>query len=177
MKDMTKIARILAIAVLLLGVSTLTAKAALVFEFPIGPDQEVPPATSDAQGLGKLTLDGTEATLELAVLGIGIADLFFVQGTPIHIHQGARGVNGGILVHIDPTTIVGNALGFTSVSAFSVSEATADLIEAGLTYVNIHTTSFNGGEIRGQIVPLPAGVVLFGTAMIGLAYYRRRQAK
>jgi hypothetical protein len=54
-------------------------------------------------------------------------------------------------------------------------------IIAGQSYFNIHTVNFPGGEIRGQLaavagvvpVPLPASIVLFGSALLGLGLLRR----
>ena len=50
-------------------------------------------------------------------------------------------------------------------------------IIAGQSYFNIHTVNFPGGEIRGQLaavapVPLPASVILFGSALLGLGLFR-----
>jgi len=54
---------------------------------------------------------------------------------------------------------------------------------AGQSYFNIHTVNFPGGEIRGQLtgvaglapVPLPASIILFGSALLGLGMFRRRK--
>jgi hypothetical protein len=52
----------------------------------------------------------------------------------------------------------------------------ADGIAAGKAYLNIHTTSFAGGEIRGFLVPAPepGTFLLAGIALVGLIVRRRR---
>ena len=55
-----------------------------------------------------------------------------------------------------------------------------DGLQAGKAYMNIHTTTFGGGEIRSfvTVVPEPAsyGMLLLGLAGLGGLLRRRQQS-
>lgn len=91
--------------------------------------------------------------------------------TVAHFHGPAMpGQNAGVEVGIDPTSNP------SSGSAFLSAAQASDLL-AGLWYINIHSELFPGGEIRGQVrpVPVPAALWLFGSAGMALFGLRRRQ--
>jgi hypothetical protein len=50
-------------------------------------------------------------------------------------------------------------------------------LQNGLTYFNIHSNAFPGGEIRGQLqpVPEPATLILLGTGLAGAAMRMRKK--
>ena len=74
---------------------------------------------------------------------------------------------------------------FITAHGGTVAGAQADFIAGlvgGQTYLNIHTSQFPGGEIRGQLqaVPEPATLLLMGaslTAAIGVIRRRSRKAQ
>lgn len=102
--------------------------------------QEVPPTTSTAAGSGTFVLDTAANTLSFNIVFSGLSE------AGAHIHgPAAAGAIAGILNPLpagSPKTGVWNYL--------EVQEA--DIL-AGRTYVNIHSTTFPDGEIRGQILP------------------------
>jgi hypothetical protein len=110
--------------------------------------QEVPVKTSPASG----TLDVTynKATKELSFTVVYQA----LTGAPTgaHIHgPAAKGVNAGIkydFFAIFPKTQAGTFSDKVVVDGVKLKE---DSLLAGFYYVNIHTPTNPGGEIRGQI--------------------------
>lgn len=131
--------------------------------------EEVPSIASPAGGhfQGTLNEDGTEMSYELTYS--------HTEGavTQAHIHLAQRGVNGGIMVFL--CSNLGNgpagtpacpAAGGTVTGTFSAEDiigptaqgvAPGELFtlvraaRAGFAYVNVHSTVYPGGELRGQL--------------------------
>ena len=102
--------------------------------------QEVPPSGSTATGEGTFTYNLLTNQLTWNISH----DLNMANVTASHIHSGAAGTNGPVQVGLDHTV---NPM----VGAATLSDAQQGMLVNGLLYVNIHTTAFPGGEIRGQI--------------------------
>ena len=113
-------------------------------------------------GAIKVSLSGTEQVPPLNVPGSGsgsfrVADdgtitgsvtTKDVQGTMAHIHRGAKGANGPVIVPLDKK---GDTYSVPAGRKLT-PEQIADL-KAGRLYVNVHTERNKGGEVRGQLQP------------------------
>ena len=128
-----------------------SAWAALHMRADLSGANEVPPNGSLGTGVGFFLIDTDTNTLFFHVdySGLGAPE------TAAHIHGfAAPGVNAGVLVGLPAAN--------PKMGAWNYAEAQEANILAGLTYVNIHTSAFPGGEIRGQIEIDP------GTDMVAL---------
>ncbi|MGB3726944.1 MAG: CHRD domain-containing protein, partial [Glaciecola sp.] len=112
--------------------------------FSLDGDQQVPANASTAKGDGYALINSTSLALELTTLTTGVAD-----ATAAHIHIGATGTNGPVLVGLLQDAADVNAW-FTPATTTIDTDTLAILLDGG-HYVNVHTPAFPGGEIRGQI--------------------------
>ncbi len=146
--------------------STSPSNLPIVMTANLSPANEVPPiANAENTGTGavqitfNVTRDGTGAITS------GTADFHFqLSGFPssttivaAHIHPGAAGVNGGVIVNTgivaaNPVTQTNGVMTF-SVNNVSVPAATLQAIvnnPAGY-YFNAHSPTNPGGVARGQL--------------------------
>lgn len=119
----------------------ITASNIEVYGVVATGDQEVPAVTTDASGVGAITLNTTTGSITGTITVTGITP------TMAHIHVGEAGVNGGVVL---PLTDEG--MGVFTVPADTVLDmAQMALMQADGLYTNFHTTDNPSGEIRGQI--------------------------
>jgi hypothetical protein len=104
--------------------------------------QEATPVASSATGAGYVVLN--PKTLAIS----GEVELSGITATAAHIHTGAFGTNGAVLVGL---TDHGGHGHFTVPDNTVLTQAQADALRAGGLYFNAHSTGNAGGEIRGQI--------------------------
>ncbi|HXN15712.1 MAG TPA: CHRD domain-containing protein [Usitatibacter sp.] len=104
--------------------------------------QENPAVTTAATGSGTITVNLDSGAVSGSFTTFGINGLF------AHIHEGAVGVNGPILVEF----VQGPAGTWTLPSdARLVLSSQVESFKAGNLYVNVHSAVFPGGETRAQI--------------------------
>lgn len=103
---------------------------------------EVPPASTSASGRGNIAVRADRSvTGSVVVSGM--------TATMAHIHTGAAGTNGPVIV-----PLVRTSENTWSVPAGAMlTEAQHDSYRAGNLYVNVHSAAYPGGEIRAQLNP------------------------
>lgn len=115
-----------------------------------GSNETTPPALIiGATGQSTMTVNGNTITWNLTTAN-------FATGTtapgsssttlPAHIHLGAPGVAGGIMVPLTAT------VDGTTSGTVTVADSVLAHMRAGDAYVNVHTAARASGEIRGQLV-------------------------
>ena len=150
-----------------------------LFTVALSPANEVPPVTGvTSTGESRITVR-TERNLSTGALDTAavlvetlVSNIDSV--TAAHIHAGASGVAGPVMVFLTPTyalvrgqrvarhlpdsaTTINGPLSYVAITratAFSAPYTYDSLlarINAGSAYVNVHTRRNAGGEIRGQI--------------------------
>lgn len=103
--------------------------------------EEVPPVSTTASGSGRFRL-ADDGALSGSVTTKGVA------GTAAHIHFGAKGKNGPVIVPLDK-----NGDTYSVPAGRKITEAQVKAFKAGELYVNVHSARHKGGEVRAQIQP------------------------
>jgi hypothetical protein len=166
---MKKHVAMMATAVLLVA---RVASAQSTFQALLSGANEVPPNGSPASGFGTVVLNAGQTQITVDESWSGLT----APATASHIHgPGAPGVNAGVIFGF--TGVPSATAGAIPEQVFSITPAqVADLFN-GLDYMNVHTATFPGGEIRGQLmlVPEPGVLALLGLGAAGIAWRLRRK--
>ena len=154
-------------AIAALAVSMLAAPAAHSqterFSARLGGENEVPPINTDGSGKFRMEMVGSDITFSLSFSDLSSAL------TMAHLHFAPPNVAGGVMIFLCggggqpdcPAVTEGTITG--TITAANVTGPTTQGIDvgdldsalravrAGLSYANMHTVNFGGGEIRGQV--------------------------
>ncbi len=110
--------------------------------------QETPPVVTTATGMATFRLNPDNT------MTYNVATLNLVGGGSAHVHKGAVGVFGAIIIVLN-----GGPTVWSGTTGVLTPAEIADAV-AGLWYVNVHTGANPLGEIRGQLAVQPLPTVL-----------------
>jgi hypothetical protein len=129
-----------------------------IFQATLSGGNEVPARGTSAAGAVGVNVEGQTVHYTIETNAI-------TSVTGAHIHSGAAGVNGPIRISLYPgpgvnfaTTATGSINGILIEGSFTANQVSGVTFEellaqmqAGTAYANVHTSTFPGGEIRGQM--------------------------
>ncbi len=125
------------------GQLLVTSAETQYFKGFLSGSQENPAVPSE--GSGKVTVLLDKMTLEVFVTG---NFTFLISNASAgHVHRGQTGVNGPVVIPLSVTPATTGTITGSGV----VSQAFADSMINGFSYVNIHNATYPGGELRGQL--------------------------
>ena len=167
----------------------------LVYEGILSGLNESPPNASPGTGIARATLDTVAGTMRIEASFSGLTGT--VTASHIHVRPDSLTPNGGVATQLPtfsgfPSGVTAGtydntfnmllstswnasyitANGGTPTSAWNAFQAK---MAAGLTYLNVHSTTFGSGELRANLalVPEPATLSILSLGII--AALRKRQ--
>jgi len=117
-----------------------------------GANEAPTPNNSSATGTGILALDPVTRRVSGTVRTTGITVVDPASPKRLaHIHQGAPGVAGDVIVPLEETALGSGVWKVPTGAVLTLDQVAA--YNAGNLYFNVHSEANPTGEIRGQIVP------------------------
>lgn len=170
---MSRIKSLSVVAAISVFLALPTWSYAAIYSLYASIDGPQVPTVSPGTGVGLMTYDDVSNQLSWNITFSGL----LAGATASHFHgPAAPGASAGVQVTIPLGAFTGmtsgNLTGMATITGTQETQLLSDL-----WYINIHTSLYTGGEIRGQVqvVPLPAAVWLFGSGLLSLGAFMRRR--
>ncbi len=123
----------------------------VLYSAVVDATQPTADVTSDGMGEGTFTLSEDHGNLEFSISASNLTSMVVAA----HFHLAPAGEDGQIVFDFGPFQVAtdnGVSIdGMTNLDDWGIADPVAEL-NAGNIYVNIHTTNFPAGEIRGQVL-------------------------
>jgi hypothetical protein len=138
------------------------------------------PATGGEVGSG-ISFNNSTGLLDINV-AYGLFGFVALQGnyTAAHIHEGAVGVNGPVVIDLAPIQFSFNTHSGFFQGAVLLPLALQTALFNDALYMNIHSTLYPGGEIRAQLIPTtvpePVTAAMIGLGLSALLVFRRNRS-
>ena len=104
--------------------------------------QEDPANTSPASGTSTIKIDADKSIS-------GMVTVSGMTPTAAHIHAGAKGTNGPVVIPLTQTSDTT----FSVPANTKLTDEQYALYKQGNLYINVHSAAFAGGEVRTQLSP------------------------
>ena len=166
---MKKLFAVLSVAISLSG---SLASAQSTYQAVLSGAGENPTNNSLAIGFGTVVLNAAQNQITVDLNFSGLS----APATASHIHgPGGLGTNAAVLFPF--SGVPAATSGAIPQQTFAINATQVSYLQNGWLYMNVHDANFPGGEIRGQLLPVPepGTVALLVLGLAGFAFIARRR--